>query len=217
MVKKYKIPFNKPTIVGKELFYISQAIHNGYSAGDAGFTKKCHALLESILSVPKVMLTTSCTHALELSARLLDIQKDDEVIVPANTFVASILAITENRLKPILVEPDISTYNLDISLIERCITQRTKAIMVVHLYGRVCWSEELQDIAKKHNLKIIEDNAQAIGARWNGQKSGSLGNASGNSFYPGKNLGALGDAGAIATNDSKLANIVRALSNYGSS
>jgi len=144
-------------------------------------------------------------------------KEDDEVIVTANTFVASILAITENRLKPILVEPDISTYNLDISLIERCITQRTKAIMVVHLYGRVCWSEELLDIAKKHNLKIIEDNAQAIGAKWNGYKSGSLGNASGNSFYPGKNLGALGDAGAIATNDSKLANIVRALSNYGSS
>jgi dTDP-4-amino-4,6-dideoxygalactose transaminase len=149
----------------------------------------------------------------------------DEVIVPSNTYIASILAITDNRLKPVLVEPDINTYNLDISLIEQHITQRTRAIMVVHLYGQVCWSEELEAIAKKHNLKIIEDNAQAIGAiyvkddnlKFKVQnKTGSLGDAAGNSFYPGKNLGALGDAGAVTTNDDKLAEIVRALGNYGS-
>ncbi|MFA6738576.1 MAG: DegT/DnrJ/EryC1/StrS family aminotransferase [Bacteroidales bacterium] len=143
-------------------------------------------------------------------------QEGDEVIVPANTYIASILAITDNRLKPILVEPDINTYNLDLSLVERHITKKTKAIMVVHLYGRVCWSKELVELAKKHNLKIIEDNAQAIGAEWNGIKSGNLGDAAGLSFYPGKNLGALGDAGAVTTNDSQLADMVRALGNYGS-
>lgn len=160
----------------------------------------------------------------------------DEVIVPANTYIASILAITDNRLKPVLVEPDINTYNLDISLIEQHITPRTKAIMVVHLYGQVCWSNELEAIAQKHNLKIIEDNAQAIGAEYSrghgawgreqkagsrkqgaeSSKTGNLGDAAGFSFYPGKNLGALGDAGAVTTNDHKLAEVVRALANYGS-
>ena len=145
----------------------------------------------------------------------------DEVIVPANTFIASILAITDNRLKPVLVEPDIQTYNLDISLIEQAITPRTKAIMVVHLYGRICWSDELENIARKYNLKLIEDNAQAIGANYyfpDGKikKSGSLGDVAGNSFYPGKNLGALGDAGAVTTSDKELATLVRALGNYGS-
>lgn len=148
----------------------------------------------------------------------------DEVIVPANTYIASILAITDNRLKPILVEPDINTYNLDISLIEQHITDRTRAILVVHLYGRVCWSEELEQIATKYNLKIIEDNAQAIGAFYTpsstftstSKKTGSLGHAAGFSFYPGKNLGALGDAGAVTTNDDQLAEVVRAIGNYGS-
>jgi len=152
-------------------------------------------------------------------------EEGDEVIVPANTFIASILAITDNRLKPVLVEPDIRTYNISIPDIESHITSRTKAIMVVHLYGRVCWSEELEAIAKKYNLKIIEDNAQAIGAyytsphkggeRWR-KRSGSLGDAAGNSFYPGKNLGALGDSGAVTTNDEVLASTVAALGNYGS-
>ena len=143
-------------------------------------------------------------------------QEGDEVIVPANTYIATILAITCNRLKPILVEPDINTYNMDISRIEEHITNRTKAIMVVHLYGRVCWNVQLEEMAWKHNLKIIEDNAQAIGAVWNNQKTGSLGDAAGFSFYPGKNLGALGDAGAVTTNDDQLAQVVRALGNYGS-
>lgn len=147
----------------------------------------------------------------------LGIMKDgDEIIVPANTYIASILAITDNNLVPILVEPDPTTYNLDISKIESHISHRTKGIMVVHLYGRVCWSEELSSIAQEHNLKIIEDNAQAIGALWKGKKTGSLGDAAGFSFYPGKNLGALGDAGAVTTNDSELASVIRALANYGS-
>ena len=146
-----------------------------------------------------------------------EMREGDEVIVPANTYIASILAITDNRLKPVLVEPDINTYNLDISLIEQHITPRTRAIMVVHLYGQVCWNAELEAIAKRYNLRIIEDNAQAIGAIWDEKRSGSLGHAAGNSFYPGKNLGALGDAGAVTTNDDQLAEIVNALGNYGSS
>ena len=143
-------------------------------------------------------------------------QENDEIIVPANTYIASILAITDNRLKPVLVEPEIDSYNLDVNLIEKHITTRTKAIMVVHLYGQVCWSEELAAIAKKYNLKIIEDNAQAIGAEWKGQKTGSLGDAAGFSFYPGKNLGALGDSGAVTTNNNELAEVIRAIANYGS-
>jgi dTDP-4-amino-4,6-dideoxygalactose transaminase len=140
----------------------------------------------------------------------------DEVIVPANTYIASILAITDNRLKPVLVEPKNSSLNLDIDLIESHITPKTKAIMIVHLYGQVSWSEKLSALAKKYNLKVIEDNAQAIGAEWNGIKTGNLGDAAGFSFYPGKNLGALGDAGAVTTNDNALAKHIRALGNYGS-
>ena len=140
----------------------------------------------------------------------------DEVIVPANTYIASLLAITDNRLKPVFAEPDIESYNLDISKIEALITPKTKAIMVVHLYGQVCWSEELETLAKKYNLKIIEDNAQAIGSNWKGIKTGNLGDAAGFSFYPGKNLGALGDAGAVTCKDSLLAKTIRTLANYGS-
>ncbi len=140
----------------------------------------------------------------------------DEVIVPANTYIASLLAISDNNLVPVLVEPNSNSYNLDFDLIEKYITPKTKAIMVVHLYGQVCWNESLVSLAKKHNLKIIEDNAQAIGAEYRGVKTGNLGDAAGFSFYPGKNLGALGDAGAITTNDTELATMMRALGNYGS-
>ena len=140
----------------------------------------------------------------------------DEVIVPANTYIASLLAITDNRLKPVFAEPTVENYNLDTSKIEALITPKTKAIMVVHLYGQVCWSKELENLAKKYDLKIIEDNAQAIGAAWNGIKTGNLGDAAGFSFYPGKNLGALGDAGAVACKDPLLAKTIRTLANYGS-
>lgn len=140
----------------------------------------------------------------------------DEVIVPANTYIASLLAISDNQLQPVLVEPNEKSFNLDIDLIEKHITPKTKAIMIVHLYGQVCWNEKLVEIAKKHQLKLIEDNAQAIGAEWNGIKTGNLGDAAGFSFYPGKNLGALGDSGAVSTNDDALATQIRALGNYGS-
>lgn len=140
----------------------------------------------------------------------------DEVIVPANTYIASILALSDNGLVPVLVEPDIQTYNIDISKIEEKITDKTKAILLVHLYGRIVFSEGLQELVGKYNLKLVEDNAQAIGAKWKNIKSGNLGDAAGFSFYPGKNLGALGDAGAVTTNDDDLAKAIRAIANYGS-
>ena len=140
----------------------------------------------------------------------------DEILVPANTYIASILAITENQLIPIFIEPDIDTYNLDFNIVESKITEKTKGIMVVHLYGQPCWSEVIDRLTSKYNLKIIEDNAQAIGATWNGLRTGNLGHAAGFSFYPGKNLGALGDSGAVMTKDPELGKIIRALANYGS-
>ena len=142
----------------------------------------------------------------------------DEVIVPANTYIASILAISENGLTPVLVEPDIRTYEIDDRLIEEAITPRTKAVMIVHLYGQCAYTDRIGEICRKHGLKLIEDNAQAHGCRYrDGRRTGSLGDAAGHSFYPGKNLGALGDGGAVTTDDPELARIVRALANYGSS
>ena len=140
----------------------------------------------------------------------------DEVIVPANTYIASILAITENGLKPVLVEPRLDTYQIDDSLIEDAITPRTRAVLIVHLYGQCAYTDKIGDLCRKHGLKLVEDNAQAHGCVCNGRKTGSLGDAAGHSFYPGKNLGALGDAGAVTTDDELLAETVRALANYGS-
>jgi dTDP-4-amino-4,6-dideoxygalactose transaminase len=144
------------------------------------------------------------------------LQKGDEVIVPANTYIASVLAITENDLVPVFVEPNSSTFNLDPSKIEANITAKTKAILAVHLYGQVSEFKHINALAKTHGLLVVEDSAQAHGALFDGKKAGSLGDASGFSFYPGKNLGALGDAGAVTTNDEQLAQTVRALGNYGS-
>lgn len=140
----------------------------------------------------------------------------DEVIVPANTYIATILAITENNLTPVLVEPRIDTFQIDDRQIERAITSRTRAIMIVHLYGLCAYTEHINEICHNHNLLLIEDNAQAHGCRYNGKRTGSLGNAAAHSFYPGKNLGALGDGGAVTTDDEELANMIGALGNYGS-
>ena len=154
-------------------------------------------------------------------------QPGDEVIVPANTYIATILAITENGLKPVLIEPRRETLEIDDSLIEAAITPRTKAICIVHLYGRCAMTDKIAELCKKYNLKLVEDNAQAHGCRWKPTsnsslkgrefyRTGSIGDAAGHSFYPGKNLGALGDAGAVTTNDPELAAAIRALANYGS-
>ncbi|MFY0604278.1 MAG: DegT/DnrJ/EryC1/StrS family aminotransferase [Flavobacteriaceae bacterium] len=175
---------------------------------------------QSYLNVDQVIGVSNGLDALRLIFKayieLGILNEGDEVLVPANTYIASILAITDNGLVPVLVEPDLETFNIDISLLEEKITHKTKAIMVVHLYGSICWSNDLEKIAKKYSLKVIEDNAQSIGASFNDKKTGTLGDASAFSFYPGKNLGALGDAGMVATNDLILANTVKAIANYGS-
>ena len=141
----------------------------------------------------------------------------DEVIVPANTYIATILAITENGLKPVLVEPTLDNLQIDENKIEEALTEKTKAICIVHLYGRCACTKKIVDICKSKNLKLIEDNAQAHGCTFEGVKTGNLGDAAGHSFYPGKNIGALGDAGAVTTSDGELAKTIRALANYGSS
>lgn len=154
--------------------------------------------------------------ALNLIIKAYGFGNGDEIIVPANTYIASILAISENGCTPVLVEPELNTYNIDPNLIEEKITQKTKAIMVVHLYGQAVQMEKIWELAKKYDLKIIEDSAQAHGAIYKGKRTGNLGDASGFSFYPGKNLGCMGDGGCITTNDTTLATKIRALANYGS-
>jgi dTDP-4-amino-4,6-dideoxygalactose transaminase len=176
--------------------------------------------LKSYIGAPNAIAVANGLDALRLIFRayiemgIMD--RGDEVIVPANTYIASILSVSDNDLKPVLVEPDIATYNIDIDKIEDAITPKTKAILVVHLYGKVCWSDQLTELAKKYNLKIVEDNAQAIGADWKGIKTGALGDAAGFSFYPGKNLGALGDSGAVTTKSKEHEEAIRAIANYGS-
>ncbi len=154
--------------------------------------------------------------ALNLIIKAYGFGVGDEIIVPANTFIATLLAVSENGCTPVLVEPDIKTYNINPDLIEEKITPRTKAIIVVHLYGQAVQMEKIWALAKKYSLKVIEDAAQAHGAMYNGRRTGNLGDVAGFSFYPGKNLGALGDAGGITTNDEELYNKAKAIANYGS-
>ncbi|GAB0155141.1 DegT/DnrJ/EryC1/StrS family aminotransferase [Chryseobacterium sp. Alg-005] len=182
--------------------------------------KTFEAELSRYCDVPHAIGVANGLDALRLIFRayieLGMMEEGDEILVPANTYIASILAITDNKLVPVLVEPDIDTYNIDITKIEEKITPKTKAVLLVHLYGNIVFSEEINQLAEQYDLKIIEDNAQAIGAVWNHKKSGSLGDAAGFSFYPGKNLGALGDAGAVTCKDQGLADCIRTLANYGS-
>ena len=145
------------------------------------------------------------------------LKEGDEVIVPANTYIATILSITENRLTPILVEPRIDTLQIDDSLMEAAITPRTRAVMLVHLYGRCAYTEQVAQVCRRHNLLLLEDNAQAHGCCYGDKRTGALGNAAAHSFYPGKNLGALGDGGAVTTDDDDLAAAIRSIANYGSS
>lgn len=143
-------------------------------------------------------------------------QDGDEIIVPANTYIATIIAITRNNLVPVMVEPTWDHLEIDIDQIEKHITPRTKGVMIVHLYGRIAYNDKLGEVCKKYGLKLMEDCAQSHGCAWKGVKTGALGDAAAHSFYPGKNLGAFGDAGAVTTNDSELASVIRALANYGS-
>lgn len=203
----------------------AQVIDSGYYIKGPK-TKEFESNLCGYLGCKSTVGTGNGLDALKLIFRayieLGSISVGDEVILPANTFIASITAVIESGLKPVIADIDEESLNLDIDAIEQLISPRTKAIMPVHLYGRCSWSEKLKTIAKRHNLKIVEDNAQALGARSNIQglndsyMCGALGDAAGTSFYPVKNLGALGDGGAVTTNDTELAEVVRALGNYGS-
>lgn len=194
------IPFNRPTIVGKELYYISQAIHNGYSAGDAAFTKKCHALLEQALNVPRVLLTTSCTHALELAALLLEIQPGDEVIVPAFTFVSTANAFVLRGAKPVFVDVRPDTLNMDETKLEQLITPRTKAIAPVHYAGVGCEMDTIGAIAAKYNIPIVEDNAHGLFGKYKGRYLGTFGTFATQSFHETKNF-ICGEGGALLIND----------------
>jgi dTDP-4-amino-4,6-dideoxygalactose transaminase len=196
----YLIPFNRPTIVGKELYYISQAIHNGYSAGDAAFTKQCHAFLQEALNVPKVLLTTSCTHALEMAALLLKIQPGDEVIVPAFTFVSTANAFVLRGAKPVFVDIRSDTLNMDESQLERLITERTRAILPVHYAGVGCEMEAIGNIAARYNIAIVEDNAHGLFGKYKGRYLGTFGAFATQSFHETKNF-ICGEGGALIIND----------------
>ena len=203
---------------------LSQAVKRVLDSGWYLLGKEVSAFEEEYARYIGVRHCIGCANGLDALRLILrayiemgQMAEGDEVIVPANTYIASILAITDNRLKPVLVEPDIETYNIDPFRIEDKITNRTKAIMVVHLYGRNAMHPHIRRLVDKYNLKLIEDNAQAQGCFDGAKRTGSLGHAAGNSFYPGKNLGALGDAGSVTTDDEELAAVVRALANYGSS
>lgn len=196
----YKIDFNRPTIVGKELYYISQAIHNGHSAGDGAFTKKCHKFLEEALGVPKALLTTSCTDALEMCALLLDIAPGDEVIVPSFTFVTTINAFVLRGAKPVFVDIRPDTLNLDETQLEQLITERTRAIVPVHYAGVGCEMDAICAIAAKYGIAIVEDNAHGLFGKYKGRYLGTFGTFATQSFHETKNF-ICGEGGAILIND----------------
>ncbi|MFH1744854.1 MAG: DegT/DnrJ/EryC1/StrS family aminotransferase [bacterium] len=198
---------------------IAEVIDSGhYILGEK--TKEFEKEFSKYCGVKETIGTGNCLDALTLIIRAYMemgvFRECDEVLVPANTYIATILAITRNNLQPVLVEPNINTYNIDENLLEEKINDKTRAILTVHLYGQIAYSKEMREIADKHNLKIIEDCAQAAGAEYENKKAGNLGDAAGFSFYPSKNLGCLGDGGAVTTSDEKLAEVIRALRNYGS-
>jgi len=198
----YDIPFNRPTVVGKELYYISQTINNEWSAGDGAFTQKCRELLEETLGVEKVLLTTSCTDALEMSALLLDIQPGDEVIVPSFTFVSTINAFVVRGAKPIFVDIRADTLNMDETKLEGLISPRTRAIVPVHYAGVGCEMDVVVSIAEKHDISIVEDNAHGLFGKYKGRYLGTFGSLATQSFHETKNF-TCGEGGALIINDPR--------------
>jgi dTDP-4-amino-4,6-dideoxygalactose transaminase len=196
------IPFNKPSIVGNEFAYMSEAVKNGHASGDGPFTRKAHQYLQDALGVAKVLLTTSCTHALEMSALLLDIRPGDEVIVPSFTFVSTINAFVLRGAKPVFIDIKPSTLNLDEQLLEWLITPRTKAIVVMHYAGVGCEMREILEIARKHQLVLIEDNAHGLFGKYRGQFLGTFGALATQSFHETKNF-ISGEGGALVINDPR--------------
>ncbi len=196
-----KIPFNRPSLVGKELEYIAQAAANGHISGDGEFTKRCHRLLEADLGVNKALLTTSCTHSLEMAALLLDIQPGDEVIVPSFTFVSTINAFVLRGATPVFVDIHPNTLNLDEYKIESLITKKTKAIIAVHYAGVGCEMDDLKHLAKNFGLSLIEDNAHGLFGKYKGKPLGTFGRFSTQSFHETKNF-SCGEGGALLLNNS---------------
>ena len=208
---EYKIPFNKPFIVGKELHYIAQAVILGNIAGDGYFTQQCSRLLEDRFGIHKILLTPSCTAALEMSAMLCDLGPDDEIILPSFTFVSTVNAVIRLGAKPVFVDIRPDTLNLDENRIEEAITPKTKAIFPVHYAGVGCEMERIMAIANNHNLFVVEDAAQGVGARYNDRMLGSMGHLGTYSFHETKNYTS-GEGGALCINDPglvKRAEIIR--------
>ena len=198
-----KVDFNRPITVGNEFEYMRQAIENVHISGDGAFTKKCHALLEKELGVPKVLLTTSCTHALEMSAILLDIQPGDEVIIPDFTFVSTVNAFVLRGATPRFIDIRPDTLNLDESKLEALITPRTKAVVPVHYAGVGCEMDSITEIAHSHNMAVIEDNAHGLYGKYKGKYLGTFGSMASQSFHETKNFTS-GEGGALLINDREL-------------
>src|SRR5215216_7549650 len=198
-----KVDFNRPAVVGNEFEYMKQAVENGHISGDGPFTKRCHKLLEKALGVQKALLTTSCTHALEMSAILLDIQPGDEVIIPDFTFVSTVNAFVLRGAKPVFLDVRPDTLNLDESRLEAAITPHTKAIVPVHYAGVGCEMDFIMDIARRYNIAVVEDNAHGLFGKYKGEYLGTFGCMASQSFHETKNFTS-GEGGAILINDPVL-------------
>lgn len=201
-MQPHSIPFNRSSLAGQELAYISQTIANGQIAGDQGFSKKCHALLEQTLGVPRALVTTSCTHALEMAALLLDIQPGDEVIVPSFTFVSTANAFVLRGAKPVFCDVRADTLNLDESQLAALVTPRTKAIVPVHYAGVACEMDAINALAARHGIAVVEDNAHGIFGKYKGRWLGTLGALAAQSFHETKNI-TCGEGGALLINDAR--------------
>ena len=195
-----QIPFNRPGLVGNEHEYINQVFANRHASGDGPFTRQCHELLESIIGAPRVLLTTSCTHALEMAALLLDLQPGDEVILPSFTFVSTVNAFVLRGAHPVFADIRPDTLNIDEAQLERLITPRTRAIVVVHYAGVGCEMDAIGDIASRHGLTVIEDNAHGLFGRYKGRSLGTFGALATQSFHETKNI-SCGEGGALVIND----------------
>jgi len=198
----YRIPFNKPGLAGNELRYVADAVVQGHSAGEGSFTRECQAVLEQILDVPRVLLTTSCTHALEMAALLLDIRPGDEVIVPSFTFVSTANAFALRGARPVFIDIRPDTLNLDENQLESLITSRTKAALPVHYAGVGCEMDHILGIADRHHVPVVEDNAHGLFAKYHGKRLGTFGCLATQSFHETKNI-ICGEGGALVINDPR--------------
>jgi len=201
-LSELRVDFNRAVIVGREMEYIAEAIANAHISGDGPFTKKCHALLQEALGVPKALLTTSCTHALEMAAILLDIQEGDEVILPDFTFVSTVNAFVLRGAHPVFLDIRPDTLNLDESKLEAAITSRTKAILPVHYAGVGCEMDTIMEVARQHHVAVVEDNAHGLYGKYKGQFLGTFGVMATQSFHETKNFTS-GEGGALLINDPK--------------